>query len=472
MLKTCSNIFFPLITFPYISRILLPDNVGKVNFGSSFVSYFSMIASLGISTYAIRECASVREDKSKLSNVASQIVSINIYTSLFSYLLLAISLIFFRKLDNYRVIIIIQSLAIILTTLGADWLNTAMEDFRYITIRTIFVQIISLVAMFLFVKVPEDYINYAIISVVSSSSANILNIWYRRRYCIVKFSNKIDWKKHMPPILFLFVMTLSQLIFNNVDITMLGIIHGDYEVGLYSTTVKITNLVSQVVSSVLWVVMPRLSFYFAVEDYAKINALLRKILGSFIMLGLPCVTGVFILAKEIILIIAGSEYIEAVSSLRILMISFLFSLFGGSFLGNIILLPSRQEKKFMNICCIAAIVNVIANYIFIPSYGVNAAAVSTAFSSLLILILLLSTVQKEIKIENMVKLFTAPVIGCMAILLFSLLILNYITVLWFRTAVCIIVSVFIYVIILFVLKNEAACELIESAMKKLKIRGK
>lgn len=171
VIKTISSIIFPLITFPYISRVLMPDNVGKVNFGSSFVSYFSLIASLGITTYAIRECSAKRKNKEKLSRTASQIFSINVITTIIAYVSMAIILLLFRNLDSYRTLIIIQSTAILFATLGCDWLNSAMEDFAFITVRTIAFQIISLVLMFAFVRKPSDYITYAAITVPSSIRA-------------------------------------------------------------------------------------------------------------------------------------------------------------------------------------------------------------------------------------------------------------------------------------------------------------
>mgnify|MGYP000106819924 CR=1 FL=1 len=184
MIKTCSNIIFPLITFPYISRVLMTENVGKVNFGDSYVSYFSLIASLGITTYAIRECAKVRDNREKLEETASQIFSINLCTTGLAYVLLFLSLIIFRRLDVYRNLIMIQSVVIIFTTLGADWLNSAMEDFKYITIRSIIFQIISMILMFTFVKSTSDYMKYAAISVLSTSGYNILNIVYRKNIVI------------------------------------------------------------------------------------------------------------------------------------------------------------------------------------------------------------------------------------------------------------------------------------------------
>ena len=199
-IKTVFGIIYPLITFPYISRVLMPENVGKINFGSSVVSYFMLIASLGVTTYAIRECSKVRDNKDELERTASQIISINLLSTFIAYLALVVTLFVARPLDNYRELICIQSATIIFTTLGADWINSAMEDFKFIAMRTVGMQIVSLVLMFVFVHNPEDYIIFAIISVVASSGANVINIIYRRKFCRTKFTLQIDWKKHLPPI--------------------------------------------------------------------------------------------------------------------------------------------------------------------------------------------------------------------------------------------------------------------------------
>lgn len=467
-IKTCSALVFPLITFPYISRVLQPDHIGKCDFGQSIVNYFSLIASLGITTYAIRECSVVSKDKKKLSNLASQIFSISILTTLVAYILLVISLLFFKQLEEYRLLILIQSTSIVMITLGADWLNSAMEDFRYITIRTFCFQIISLIIMLLFVKEPEDYLKYAMISVFSSSGASIVNIWYRRRYCKVTFTTHIDWKKHIGPIILLFVMLLSQLIFSNADKTMLGIMKSDYEVGIYSTAVKITNIVRQVVTAILWVIMPRLSLYFAGKDYDKINNFLRRILSFIIVISLPCVVGVEVMAKEIILLIAGKNYMGSVLALRILMISLFFSFFGGSFIGNIILLPAKREKDFMIVCCITAVVNVVANAVFIPYFGVYGASATTAFSEFLIFVLLLPKVDKEIHIEKKIKLFTSPIVGCVGLFAFCKIVLKIVSSLWLKTSVCIVGSVIVYGAVLIVMKNETVFSLLSSIQVRLK----
>lgn len=468
VIKTFSNIAFPMITFPYVSRVLLPENVGKYNFANTYVSYFALIASLGIATYAIRECSKVRDNKKEMQNVASQIYSINLCTTFVAYILLFFSLIFFHSIKEYRLLIVISSTTLLFTTIGADWINVAMEDFSYITLRTIVFQMVSLALMFLFVKTPDDYIKYATISVVSSSGANLCNFFYRKKICTLSFTLHIEWKRHMIPIMFLFVMVLSQTIFSSADVTMLGLYKGDYEVGIYSTAIKVERLISQVVSSIVYVLIPRLSYLFSSDDYKKINEMLRKVLGTILLIGIPCFAGAFILSEEIILIIAGAEYMKAVPVMQIAMFSFLFSLVGGSFLGNIVLLPSGNEKKYMIICCIAAAVNVITNYLLIPIYGAKAAAGTTAFSSFLIMIMLIFSVDKEIRISDKVALFIAPTMGGIGIMTSCLILKRLISSLHMRTFVCVVCGVLIYFFTVIVMKNEFIVEIMNEFLAKLK----
>lgn len=467
IIKTCCSILFPLITFPYISRVLLPENIGKINFAQSFVNYFILIAGLGISTYAIRECASVKDHKDKLSNVASQLLSINLITTIISYLLLIITIAFARKFDNYRELIIIESSLIIFTTLGADWLNSAMEDFTYITLRSIFFQIISLVSIFIFVKTQNDYYKYAIIGVFSNIGPNILNMFYRKKYCNVKFTLKIEWKKHISPIMLLFVMALSQTIFNNIDVTMLGFFKGDYQVGLYSVAYKIVRIISQVVQSLSYVIIPRLSYYFIKNDYINANKLLRKVLSFNICLGLPCVVGVIMMAKDIAYIIGGNEFIAAASIMRILILTFMFSLVGGSFLGNAILIPMKKEKYYMIVCLITTVINIILNALLIPIFGANGGAISTAANGLIILILLAIKIDKNIYIEKLKNVFVAPVCGCLLITLICYMFSN-ISDLGIRVILTILVSCFAYATVLILMKYELMIDIIKGLKNKLR----
>lgn len=467
IIKTISGIIFPLITFPYISRVLKPDNVGKVNFGLSVISYFSMIATLGITTYAIRECSAVRNDREALSKRASEIFSINICTTIAAYLLLGLSLLFFRKLDNYRMLIIIQSTSILFTTLGTEWLNFAMEDLKYITLRTFVFQIISLLLIFLFVKSEDDYLKYAAISVFSSSGANVVNMFYRRRFCRISFTVKMNLRRSLKPIMLLFVMILAQNVFGNVDQTMLGLMKGDYEVGIYSLALKVMNVISMTVGSLVLVFMPRLSIYFAEKDYVNANSMLEKAFSLLMFIGLPSIAGVWAISEEIALLVGGDSYIASALPLNILICSFGFNLIGGNFLGNMVLLPSGREDTFMWICCVTSAFNIILNYLLIPYGGAVAAAFTTAISSFLQMVLLLIKKDKRVRLDYLAHVMVSPLVGSVVLFIYCKIIGVFINDYIIRTIISILGSVILYVLVLLIMKNELCIEILGIVKSKL-----
>ena len=449
LLKAFSQVVFPLITFPYISRVLHAENVGKVNFANSIISYVSLAASLGITTYAVRECSKIKDDKNKLENMVGQIISFNMVTTFIAYIGLALALLAAKPLENYREMIIILSTTVLFTTLGADWLNTAMEDFKYITVRTFLFQLISIAAMLLFVRKPEDYMRYAVITVVASSGASI------RKFCKTKLTLNIDWKRHLPPVLLLFVMVLAQTIYCNSDITILGIIKGNYEVGLYSTSVKIYSLVNSTIASIAWVVMPQMTKNFNEGNYNEINKLFRYTFNFVVILGLPCVVGINILCPEMIEIIAGKEYLGATGSLHILSIALAISLIGG-LIGNVLLLPAMEEKTCLIACVISAMANIILNLLFIPKYGITAAAATTAVSELISLCIAISRVDKKIKLIACRKDLAGPAIGVLLIILIGKGVAIVTENLWTKTVLTILLSILGYFIVLILTRNEFA----------------
>lgn len=467
IIKTCLTILFPLITFPYISRVLQADGVGKINFGNSIISYISLLASLGVSTYAIRECSKYKNEKSKLQKVASQIYSINLCSMLIAYMILIFLLIFVKSFHDYSLLILIQSTSVLFTVLGTEWLNTAMEEFRYITYRAVFFQILSLILMFSLVKSKEDYMVYAIITVISSSGAGIVNIVHRKKYCNVKFTFKMDLNKHLKPIVTLFAMILAQTIYCNMDITMLGLICGDWEVGIYSTSMRIYTIINQMIASVAFVVMPQLSKSYQEGNTEQTKSLLSYSLNFIGLLGIPCVVGMFVMAPEIIGVIGGSGYEEAIPIVRVLTVALAISLLGG-FVGNIILLPSMREKIFLVSCVYAAIVNFVLNLFLIPFFGGIAAATTTVIAELITLFrngyYVREELHKELIKDALLKPTIAGVVLVLAIYICSMIKINVLL----KLLITIGVGSIVYFGILLLLKHKFLEDLISSITKKRK----
>lgn len=374
-IKQCCAILFPLITFPYISQVLGSEGYGRYSFAYSISSYFLLIAAFGISTYGIREGAKIRDDKERITHFVSQLFSINILTVIISYILLFVVIAFSTKVRSYALLILVQSLAMILAAVGTDWVNNIYEDFLYITLRYIFLQILSLILMFLFVRTSKDVMIYCVISVLASSGGNLLNIFYVRRYVKIRFTLDLDFKKHLVPLAVLFVNSLAISVYVSSDITILGFFYNDEMVGIYSFASKIYSILKQLVNAVVIVSVPRIAYVVKnrKEEYKKY---VNKIFWGLMLVLVPISAGVAGMSETIISIAGGSSYIYGSSSLKILGIALIFAICSSLFT-NCVLIVNNQEKKCLIATCISALTNIILNLILLPFMGIIGAAITT-----------------------------------------------------------------------------------------------
>lgn len=451
-LRACSNIFLPLISFPYLTRVLQVNNFGKVAFCSSIVSYFTLVANLGISNYSIREGASVREDKVRLSRFADEIFTIHITAAFIAYVLLAVFLLIWYSDESNKVIVAILSVNIICTALSFDWLPNVLEDFWFITIRVIGVQMLSLIAIFVFVKSQQDYIVYACIIGGTSILSAILNYCYAKKYIKISFVRKVNWKKHLKPILLLFANTLMITIYLQSDITMLGIFRGDYEVGLYKISVQIYSAIKTMLNAITVAVIPRMSLYLNDKRKDEYNRLGSSIIWCLAYLCLPAMIGLFFIAKNCIILIGGGEYISSVPALKILCFALAAAVFGNYFI-NAVLIVNRKEKKAFYATIISAMVNIILNLFFIPQFGFVGAAITTLIAEIVVMGFLIYFSRKLIKITLNHKVLLSMCIGTTSIIIVCQLLNKLGLKIAADTVLKIICSVFVYAIVTVVAKK-------------------
>ncbi|AZA22323.1 MAG: flippase [Lactobacillus helveticus] len=380
-LRSILNILFPIITFPYVSRVLQVKGIGIYNFSNSIVSYFSLIAALGISTYAVREGAKIRDNIHEISQFASEIFTINIFSTLISYILLFLCLFAFSKLHNYAACILIFSLQIFFTTIGTEWIYQIYEDYGYITLRSIIFQILSLVLLFIFVRGPQDYLKYAVITIFSAVGANIFNFIHARQFCRIRVVWHFNWRVHLTPILIIFGANISNMIYVNSDITLLGLMKSNYIVGLYSVSSKIYQIVKILIAALLMVTIPRLAMLFGKNRLKEYKSILFSLTNTLVLIALPASVGLVMLSKEIVLLISGKEYLRATNSLAILSLAYIFSILAW-ILTDCVLIPSKREKYVLRSMGSSAILNVLLNIILIPPMNEDAAALSTVLAEM------------------------------------------------------------------------------------------
>ena len=461
--KQLCQVLFPIVTIPYVTRILGAQNYGKINFSNSIVNYCILLASLGINSYAIREGALFRDNKRKFNKFSSEVFSINIYSTIFAYLILFL-LLFIPQLAKYRSLILIQGLAIILTTLGADWINSVYEDYLYISIRYIAFQLIALVLLFTFVHKKSDYLIYAFIMVVATAGGNILNVFYIRKYTKLKFTFHIDWKKHLLPIIILFGNQVAITIYVNSDITMLGLLSSVTSVGWYSLSSKIYTVIQQILNALLIVTVPRLSYYLGENKFNKFNELIINLKQALLILIVPLMVFIFCFSDSIMSIVGGEQYIKGSMSLGILAITVLFSLLAALYT-NCVLLPCKLEKKILTITSTAAIINILLNIWLIPHMGATGEAITTLISEITVAAWSYKVALKVTDIKLAIKNYKdicSLIIGGVVVAIACNIIkytLNIKPI--FLIALALITTIIVYVLVLLLFKNTVICNEID-----------
>lgn len=469
IIKTCVSIVFPLVTFPYVSRVLGVENLGKVNYGLSIVSYFSLFAALGINVYAIREGSKIRDNKEEFIIFANEIFALNMFTTLVSYIGLFLILLIFDQLRPYSVLILIQSISIFFTTLGVDWINTIYEDYLIITIRTILTYIISLILLFILVKTKSDYYMYAIITVMSNAFVCVFNNIYCRKYLRLRFV-KISFD-HLKKALVFFANNVAIQIYVSIDVTMLGTFTDAFCVGIYSTAVKVYSIVKSALAAIYTVAISRLSFYVGKKDYISFKNTLTELTSYITLILLPSIVGLIMVSDDIILILSGQDYISASITLKILSIALLFAIYGG-LINNCINIPLGNEKVIVKATSFSAMINLVLNFFMIPMFKQNGAAITTVLSELIVCVYCLSynkNLSDIINVHRVKRITIQSVFGSLGIMLIICFI-NFISKYSIISFVVkVISSIIVYIVILILLKNKETIEIINKIKTKLLI---
>ena len=460
-------LFFPIITFPYSSRILLPEGIGKVAFARSFIDYFIIVATLGIFTYGTREIAKVRDDREQLSKVSQEILIINMISTAVAYLLLFITIFFVPRLAEYRSLLIVISAKILFTTLGLDWLYNGMEDYKYITVRAFIFQILSVIFLFAFVHKPEDYLKYASIAVFSNVGSHVCNWIHSKKYIDIFSSCKLELEKHLKPVFILFAMAGVTKLYHVLDVTMLGFLCGDWEVGIYTAATRINQVIIDMVVAVGVVVIPRLSYYIKQEDKEKFQNLVYKNFDIFFLLAIPAAIGLCLVGKAAILAFSGKKFIASVSVMRIMNPIIIIAGIG-NVIGTQTFIPMGKEKLVLYALLICVICNITLNLILIPKYAVHGAAVATLVSQGLLAGLELFWCREIVDLRKVGWYFSVYLGNALIMALSVFICVKKISSLLFSTFIAVALGVIIYGLLLVLEKNHFALDFINAVKRKLK----
>lgn len=465
------KIIFPFISFKYAAIVLGQENLGLVNYGNSIINYFVLLAGLGISTYAIREGSKIRDDKNKISAFSSEVFTINIISTILSYIILFICIFYIDSLREILILLVVQSSLILFTTLAVEWVYSLYEDYGYIALRNFILQILSLILMFLFVKKEGDYIIFAAIQVISSSGAFIVNYIHVKRKLSLKITISKVIKKHLKPILVLFVNNIAVVIYVNSDTTMIGSIIGMSAVGVYSVSVRIYTMFKTIMSAVVMSVLPNISRY-SLDCYSdKKNRVIDDTIELLIVIFIPIIISTIILGKELIILTSSASYLSGYTSLIILNLALIFSI-SATILTTFYLIPLNLENYALLSTLAAALINIIFNFFLLPNFGINAAAFTTMIAELTVTIISLIVIKrKNIKLfdlRKMVKLIIKGLLAVAPLIIVYLLIINRTANLLLIILLYVVLGGAIYVALAYMLNISIIRNIINNIIKMFK----
>lgn len=466
-INTITGFIFPVITFPYASRILLPDGIGVVNFQMSIINYIVLFTSLGIPLYAVKEISKYRDNIEIRNKATVEITLLSLLLCLVGYIAVILIGKFVPQIEANIVLFYILSLTILFTALGVNWFYQAIEDFKFITIRAVLIRILAAASLFLFVKDKSDLLIYGAITVGSTVGNNVINFFHLRKY--MQFSElkgiKLNIFRHLKPALRIFVLNLIISIYVQLNTIMLGFMDGDYAVGIYTAGNKIPHIILSLVTSMGVVLLPRCSKLVASNKMDEFKSICDKAIRLVWMLALPFTVGLILLSKPIIEVFCGHSFIDAIP---VIYWTAPVILFIGltNVIGIQILYPLGKENIVIYSTLGGSIVNIILNIIMIPKLSAVGAGISTFAAELAVLIIQIIAGRKYIPVRLLNKYNLKYIPASLCIIAVVLPFVFFIDNDWLQILLSVVAGSFAYGLYLLYMKDD----IVLSILKYLKIK--
>jgi len=390
-INTFTGIIFPLITFPYAARVLLPGGIGSANFLNSIINYIILFTSLGIPLYAVREVARFRDDKTLRDKITIEITLLSILLCLGGYIVVVLLAYLVPQISHQAKLFYILSLGIIFTAIGVNWFYQAIEDFTFITIRGLIVRTACAISLFIFVKSPDDLLAYGWIIVGYTVGNNLLNFVHMFKLISLKGLSYGDLHilRHLKPTFKIFFLNLIISIYVNLNIVMLGLMQTDAAVGIFTAGDKISHTVLTLVTSIGAVMLPRCSNLISTNQINEFIELIRKALYLVIGFSLPCMIGLIFLSSPLISIFCGQAFISADIVLA-LTAPVIFIIGVSNIIGIQVLYPLGKENLVILSTIGGALTNLIINFLLIPKLSYTGASISTLVAESIVTIIQIS----------------------------------------------------------------------------------
>lgn len=454
-INTATSILFPIITFPYAARVLLPEGIGVVNFLYSIIQYIVLLTSIGIPLYAVKEIAKYRDDYILKSKITIEILLLHLGLCLGGYIVVWMLGTFVPQIHRQVSLFYILSLVILFNAIGVEWFYKGVEDFKYITLRGIIIRTLFCVLLFVFVKQPKDILIYGFIVVGTTVGNNFINFIHLRTHISVGELNYHDLQviRHLRPALHVFILNLIISLYAYLNTLMLGFFNGNSEVGFFTAGTKIPHIGLSIISSIGAVLLPRCTNLLQQGNHSAFGSIISKSARFTIAISIPIMIGLIILARPIINVFCGAEYNP---SIPVLYLNAPVIIFIGltNVIGLQVLYPQERINTVILSVLGGALVNIVFNILLLPSFGAIGAAIATLLAEITVFILqfILGKKYLPFKWRNVFSwnyIIASIVMGGVVVGATTLC-----DSVWLQLIIGIIVGVLVYSFMLFILRDQ------------------
>ena len=371
-------IILPILTTPYVTRIFSSEDLGTYGYFNSIVTYFILLATLGVANYGTKEVSANRKNIQPTFWGTYSLQVVAAFISIVLYLLLCWSVPSMQNPVAY-----ILGLSLLSKGLDISWLFQGLEDFRKITIRNITVKLLGILSIFLFVKTPNDLYLYVFL-LTGFELLGQLSMWLPAKEFIGKpHFDVVHAKEHLKPVILLFLPQIAISLYVTLDRTMLGALSSTKDVGIYDQALKIINILLTIVTSLGSVMLPRVSSLLSSGDYKAVNKMHEMSFLIYNLIIFPIIAGMLIVNKDFVNFFLGKDFQEARVAIDI-MIARMFFIGWTNIMGIQILIPHNKNREFMLSTTIPAFVSVGLNLLLIPSLGFIGASITSVLTEALV----------------------------------------------------------------------------------------
>lgn len=450
-------IVLPIITTPYISRVLQVDGVGQYSVSAAIVNYFVLFGMLGISTYGNRQIAYVRDDEEEMSKTFWEINILKISTMSVS-IVVYIIFVFLRVDHNARTLYLLQIFTLLASLIDISWFFHGIEAFKKTATRNIVVKIISVICIFAFVKVKSDIWKYALIISLSTFIGQCL-LWKDIPKLILKI--RPDLKKlkvHLTRTLLLWAPALAIQVYSSLDKVMLGYLTNNVEVGLYENSQKLVKIAATVTTALSTVTLPRISNYYKNNNLNGFKMIVDQSFRMTSFVSVPLAFGILAIRESIVPWFFGPGY-ERISELLVISAWLIITLSWSSIFGAQILVGCNHEKQYTISVTVGAGINVLLNSILIRTYGSAGAIVASVAAEYSGMLLMLFFVKKMIDVGSLFRCIPKYILASLIMYIPTFALGRYFEGNITTTLIQIIVGVMIYISSMTIVKDKSMMQI-------------